>query len=70
MFNYFQIAVNGHHFAEFHCRTPMERVSYLSADGDMMITMITFEGGSLPGHMPGHAPMPAPIAPGRSTQFI
>lgn len=55
--HHYKIAVNGQHFAEFHCRTPMERVSYLSADGDMMITMITFEGGSLPGHMPGHTPM-------------
>ena len=38
----------------------MERVSYLSADGEIMISMINFEGGA---HgMPGmHAPMPAPM---------
>jgi hypothetical protein len=38
----------------------MERVSYLSADGEIMIAKINFEGGS---HgMPGmHAPMPAPM---------
>lgn len=38
----------------------MERVSYLSADGEIMISMINFEGG---GHgMPGmHAPMPTPM---------
>jgi hypothetical protein len=55
-----QIAINGQHFAEFRSRTPMERVSYLSADGEIMIAKINFEGGS---HgMPGmHAPMPAPM---------
>lgn len=50
----------------------MERVSYLTADGEIMISMITFEGGSqhgVPGHgMPGHGmqtqmpvPMPMPM---------
>lgn len=59
----YKIAINGQHFCEFHCRTPIERVSYLSADGDIMISMIMFEGGhGAPGHM--HAPMPGvPMAP-------
>ncbi len=43
----------------------MERVSYLSADGEIVIHMINFEGGShgVPGHgMPGHGmPMPVPM---------
>lgn len=52
----YKIAINGQHFAEFRSRTPMERVSYISADGEIMISMINFEGGA---HgMPGHAPMP------------
>lgn len=58
-----QVAVNGQHFAEFRCRTPMERVSYISADGEFMITMLTFEGGShfTPGmQMPAPMPMPMP----------
>lgn len=42
----------------------MERVSYLSADGEIMITTITFEGGSHSGHMPGHMPAPMPHNPG------
>ena len=41
----------------------MERVSYISADGEIMISMINFEGGA---HgMPGqHAPMPMAPMPG------
>lgn len=69
--NQYKIAINGQHFTEFHCRMPMERVSYLSADGDITIHMITFEGGhGAPGQMPmpgGHVPpmpMPAPAHPG------
>lgn len=38
----------------------MERVSYLSADGEIMISMITFEGGSSHG-VPGMVPMPIPV---------
>jgi len=59
--HHYKIAINGHHFTEFHCRAPMERVSYLSADGEIMITTITFEGGSHHGHMPGPGHMPAPM---------
>lgn len=42
----------------------MERVLYLSADGEIMISMITFEGGSHGHGVPGHgmpAPMPVPM---------
>lgn len=64
--HHYKIAINGHHFTEFHCRAPMERVSYLTADGEIMITSITFEGGSHHGHMPGpgHMPTPMPHNPG------
>lgn len=47
----------------------MERVSYLSADGDMMITMVAFEGNTMSGQvpmpmpMPGQVPMPMPGQP-------
>ena len=61
--NQYKIAINSQHFTEFNCRMPLERVSYLSADGDITINMITFEGGyGAPGHaqMPMAMPMPTP----------
>ena len=58
-----QIAINGQHFAEFRSRTPMERVSYISADGEIMISMINFEGGAHGMHAPSMPMAPMPMAP-------
>jgi len=64
----YKIAINGHHFTEYHFRTPAERVCYLSIDGDVMISSVHFEGGSHgfpgtmpPGHLPPLGPVPVPV---------
>jgi len=62
--NEYKIAVNGHHFAEFNFRTAPERVSYLSIEGDVMITMVSFEGGHHGGHH-AHGAIP-PLGPGHA----
>jgi len=63
---HYKIAVNGQHFTEYHFRTAPERVSFLTIDGDVMISMVAFEGeshghpGSAP---PGHLPPIGLVAP-------
>jgi len=64
--NHYKVAVNGHHFAEFHFRTAPERVSHLTINGDVMISMVTFEGQShgAPGMVPpGQLPPLGLVAP-------
>jgi len=64
--NHYKVAVNGHHFAEFHFRMAPERVSHLTINGDVMISMVTFEGQShgAPGMVPpGQLPPLGLVAP-------
>lgn len=42
---YFQIAVNGQHFAEYPHRVPYQRVTYLQITNDVFVNMIQYEGG-------------------------
>ncbi|XP_022118966.2 galectin-5 [Pieris rapae] len=68
-----KVAVNGVHFCEFPHRTPFQRISHLTIDGDVMINFIGFEGAQPPTQMymsepPAYgaygAPPPAYGAPG------
>ncbi|KAJ9582385.1 hypothetical protein L9F63_003278 [Diploptera punctata] len=60
--SHYKIAVNGQHFAEFGHRIPFQRVSFLTIDGDVNISLIQYEGGS---YMPGSSAnfVPPPVAP-------
>uniref|UniRef100_T1JGR1 Galectin n=1 Tax=Strigamia maritima TaxID=126957 RepID=T1JGR1_STRMM len=59
----FKIAINGLHYTEFNHRMPMERVSYLSIDGEVSVTSIRLDGGNT-SYMPTPGPMPrAPPSP-------
>ncbi|XP_030759425.1 trithorax group protein osa-like [Sitophilus oryzae] len=40
----YKIAINGQHFAEFDHRIPFEKVTHLVIDGDVSITLISYEG--------------------------
>lgn len=41
--NYFQVAVNGEHFCDFPHRIPFSNVSHLLIDGDVNVTLISWE---------------------------
>ncbi|XP_077290863.1 uncharacterized protein LOC143914490 isoform X2 [Arctopsyche grandis] len=60
----FKLALNGQHFCEFQHRTPIYRVSHLTIDGDVTISMIQFQGSS-PSYQPGswNSPMGMASAP-------
>ncbi|KAH1007897.1 hypothetical protein HUJ04_005074 [Dendroctonus ponderosae] len=47
---HYKIAVNGQHFCEFPHRIPYQEVSHLLVDGDVALTLISFEGIPLPGN--------------------
>lgn len=57
----FKIAVNGQHFTEFPHRIPYQRVTYLTVDGDVTLSLIQYEGGEMSGM--GYVPPPA-MTPG------
>ncbi|PSN32330.1 hypothetical protein C0J52_17636 [Blattella germanica] len=62
--SHYKIAVNGNHYAEFGHRIPFQRVSYLTIDGDVTISLIQYEGGScVPGAGVGFIPPVAPVGP-------
>jgi hypothetical protein len=44
----FQVALNGIHFCEFPHRIPFQRISHFTVDGDVMISMVAFEGAQPP----------------------
>ncbi|XP_054706100.1 basic salivary proline-rich protein 2-like [Uloborus diversus] len=44
--DHFKIAINGQHFAEFRYRLPLEKVSYLAIDGDVIVNCIKIESSS------------------------
>lgn len=41
----YKIAINGQHFAEFPHRIPPSYIKHLSIDGDLTLSLISFEGG-------------------------
>ncbi|XP_050312650.1 trithorax group protein osa-like [Anthonomus grandis grandis] len=45
--HHYKIAVNGQHFCEFPHRIPYDQVTHLLIDGDVSITLISFEGIAL-----------------------
>ncbi|KAL1513137.1 hypothetical protein ABEB36_002594 [Hypothenemus hampei] len=47
--NHYKVAVNGQHFCEFPHRIPYDEVTHLLLDGDVALTLISFEGIVLPG---------------------
>ncbi|KAG8237893.1 hypothetical protein J437_LFUL017041, partial [Ladona fulva] len=62
--NCYKIALNNQHFGEYMHRIPYNRVSHLTIDGDVTLSIIAFEGGFAPPPMtgngvPGYAPQPA-----------
>ncbi|XP_046401388.1 uncharacterized PE-PGRS family protein PE_PGRS24-like [Ischnura elegans] len=66
---HFKIAINGQHFTEYVHRIPFSRVSHLAIDGDVTISLISFEGGYAPppvagNGVPGFAPVPPMPSPG------
>ncbi|KAF7266741.1 hypothetical protein GWI33_019962 [Rhynchophorus ferrugineus] len=54
--DHFKIAVNGQHFSEFKHRLPFESITHLLIDGDVSITLISFEGIVLGGGNYGPPP--------------
>lgn len=65
--DHFKIAINGQHFTEFRYRIPLNRVNYLSIDGDVAITLIKLEPSTQPSYAMPSAPPPAPYMTG--TQY-
>lgn len=55
----FKIAINGQHFAEFRHRISLQRITHLTIDGEVSISLIAFEGGSGAGYSMPSAPPPA-----------
>nr|CAD7440071.1 unnamed protein product [Timema bartmani] len=49
----YKIAINGQHYTQFIHRIPYQHVTHISIDGDVMVSLIQFEGGSQ-----GFAPPP------------
>lgn len=44
---FWQVAVNGQHFAEFGHRIPVHYVNTLNIEGELTLTGIKFEGGGV-----------------------
>jgi len=61
--DHFKIAINGQHFTEFRYRIPLNRVNYISIDGDVTISLIKFEASTQPSYgIPSAPPMTAPYS--------
>ncbi|KAG1697386.1 Galectin-4 [Nymphon striatum] len=60
--DYYKIAINGQHFSEFKHRMPWQSVTFLAIDGEVMISLIQFEGSS--------SALPPPAHTGMSGGFV
>ncbi|XP_066154750.1 uncharacterized protein [Euwallacea fornicatus] len=48
--HHYKVAVNGQHFCEFRHQIPYQEVTHLLVDGDVTLTLISFEGIIIPGN--------------------
>ena len=60
MMEHFKVVVNGTPFHEFKHRIPLQMVTHLHVDGDLMLQSINFIGGQPPSNQ---MPMPAKAYP-------